>query len=151
VNDCSLREAVIAANGTLGVPDTISLRPGLYQLSIPGREDNAQAGALDITFNSGGVYIYGSSLGNVIIDGGGIDRVFDVCCQTNLLHLENVTIQTGALDWSAGFPYRLPPPGPGITCDPPTPSPGFYWHGHGAGIHNHSVLERAKRGIGPLC
>ncbi len=56
----------------------------------------------------------------MIIDGGGIDRVFEVCCQTNLLHLEQMTIRNGRLQ-----PGRL----------------GFYDHGHGAGIHNHGIVE----------
>jgi CSLREA domain-containing protein len=139
--DCSLREAIIAANeATPGDPETISLRPGVYQLSIPGYEDNARAGDLDITWNSGGVYIYGSSFGNVIIDRGGIDRVFDVCCQTNLLHIENGTIQNGALNWQQGFPFTPQDPAT-ISCTTPTPSPGFYCHGHGAGSHNHGDLS----------
>jgi CSLREA domain-containing protein len=119
--DCSLREAIIAANASTGVADTINLPPGVYTLTRAGaNEDAAATGDLDIAFNSGGVYVYGSSLGQVIIDGGGLDRVFDICCQTNLLHIENVTIRNGRLQ-----PGRL----------------GFYNHGHGAGIHNHGVLE----------
>jgi uncharacterized repeat protein (TIGR01451 family)/CSLREA domain-containing protein len=118
---CTLRAAIQEANASTGVPDTISLPPGVYTLTIPGANEDASAtGDLDITYNSGGVYIYGSSLGQVIIDGGGIDRVFEICCQTNLLHLEYLTIRNGRLQ-----PGRL----------------GFYNHGHGAGIHNHGELE----------
>jgi uncharacterized repeat protein (TIGR01451 family)/CSLREA domain-containing protein len=118
---CTLRAAIQEANASAGVPDTISLPPGVYTLTRAGaNEDAAATGDLDIAYNSGGVYIYGSSLGQVIIDGSGIDRVFDVCCQTNLLHLEYMTIRNGRLQ-----PGRL----------------GFYDHGHGAGIHNHGVLE----------
>src|SRR5262245_58319312 len=121
VGDCSLREAIIEANASTGVLDTINLPPGIYTLTRAGaNEDAALTGDLDITYNSGGVYIYGSSLGQVIIDGGGLDRVFEVCCQTNLLHLEYMTIRNGRLQ-------------PGRS--------GFYDHGHGAGIHNHGVLE----------
>lgn len=118
--DCSLREAIIAANASAGVPDTISLSDGVYTLTRAGaNEDAAATGDLDITYNSGGVSIYGSSLGKVIIDGGMLDRVFDVCCQTNLLRLEYLTIRNGRLE-----PGRL----------------GFYDHGHGAGIHNHGIV-----------
>jgi CSLREA domain-containing protein len=68
VGDCSLREAIIAANASTSVPDTISLPPGIYTLTRAGaNEDAAATGDLDIAFNSGGVYIYGSSLGQVII------------------------------------------------------------------------------------
>ena len=46
--DCSLREAIIASNGTPGA-DTIHLPSGVYTLSIPGAgEDAAATGDLDI-------------------------------------------------------------------------------------------------------
>ncbi|MFL5801814.1 MAG: Calx-beta domain-containing protein, partial [Roseiflexaceae bacterium] len=118
---CTLRAAIQEANASAGVPDTISLPAGVYTLTRVGaNEDAALTGDLNIAYNSGGVYIYGSSLDQVIIDGGGIDRVFEVCCQTNLLHMEELTIRNGRLQ-----PGRL----------------GFYDHGHGAGIHNHGVVE----------
>lgn len=118
---CTLRAAIQEANASPGVPDTISLPEGVYTLTIAGANEDASAtGDLDITYNSGGVYIYGTSLGKVIIDGGGIDRVFEICCQTNLLHLEELTVRNGRLQ-----PGRL----------------GSYDHGHGAGIHNHGDLE----------
>jgi uncharacterized repeat protein (TIGR01451 family)/CSLREA domain-containing protein len=118
---CTLRAAIQEANASAGVPDTINLPAGVYTLTRVGaNEDAALTGDLDITYNSGGVYIYGSSLDQVIIDGGGIDRVFEVCCQTNLLHMEDLTIRNGRLQ-----PGRL----------------GFYNHGHGAGIHNHGIVE----------
>jgi uncharacterized repeat protein (TIGR01451 family)/CSLREA domain-containing protein len=118
---CTLRAAIQEANASAGVPDTINLPAGVYTLTRVGaNEDAALTGDLDIAYNSGGVYIYGSSLGQVIIDGGGIDRVFEVCCQTNLLHMEELTIRNGRLQ-----PGRL----------------GFYDHGHGAGIHNHGIVE----------
>jgi len=118
---CTLRAAIQEANFSTGVADTISLPAGIYTLTRAGaNEDAAATGDLDITYNSGGVSIYGSSLDKVIVDGGGLDRVFEICCQTNLLHLEELTIRNGRLQ-----PGRL----------------GFYDHGHGAGIHNHGVLE----------
>lgn len=117
---CTLRAAIQEANASLGVPDTISLPAGVYTLTRPGADEDASAtGDLDITHNSGGVYIYGSSLNSVIIDGGGLDRVLEICCQTNFAYVEGVTIRNGRLN-----PSRL----------------GFYNHGHGAGIHNHGDL-----------
>lgn len=48
LDDCSLREAVIAANATPGL-DIISLPAGTYTLSIPGaEEDFAATGDLDV-------------------------------------------------------------------------------------------------------
>jgi CSLREA domain-containing protein len=72
--DCSLREAVIAANALPG-SDTIDVPAGTYPLTRAGAcEDAAMTGDLDIT---GSVQIHGRGMG-AIIDGGGLDRIFQV-------------------------------------------------------------------------
>ena len=72
-SDCSLREAVIAANERPGM-DTIYIPSGVYTLSLVGRgEDEAQTGDLDILDD---VYIYGD--GDSVIDAAWIDRIFHV-------------------------------------------------------------------------
>jgi CSLREA domain-containing protein len=69
-NDCSLREAVLAANASLGISDTIQLAAGTYALSIPGTgEDGALDGDLDVTNDP--LTILGQGPGATIIDGGG--------------------------------------------------------------------------------
>ncbi len=74
-DDCSLREAVIAANQTPG-QDVILLDQGTYHLSIPGAdEDGAQTGDLDITDD---LVLTGVSFEDTTVDGGAMDRVFDV-------------------------------------------------------------------------
>lgn len=71
--DCSLREAVVAANAAFG-DDEITVPSGTYTLTITGRGENlAATGDLDIR-NS--VTIRGAGARKTIIDGGGIDRVF---------------------------------------------------------------------------
>src|SRR5436309_761481 len=81
-SDCSLREAIIAANANPGA-DTINLPPGTYTLTISGAGENAgAAGDLDVTQDltlSGG-----GSVGTIIqacdSSGGpceGIDRIFE--------------------------------------------------------------------------
>jgi CSLREA domain-containing protein len=57
IGDCSLREAIIAANGSGGL-DLIFLPAGTYVLSIAGSDDAAAMGDLDITDT---VSIYGVS------------------------------------------------------------------------------------------
>ena len=48
-DDCSLREAVVAANAAAG-PDTITVPPGTYTLTLAGAgEEAAATGDLDIT------------------------------------------------------------------------------------------------------
>ncbi|MGH2654220.1 MAG: choice-of-anchor Q domain-containing protein [Actinomycetota bacterium] len=67
-NDCSLREAVIAANTAAGA-DIIQLSAGTYTLSIPGTaEDAAANGDLDVTDP---LTIQGTGRDATIINAGG--------------------------------------------------------------------------------
>lgn len=95
---CSLREAIINANNnnTSGSSDCVEgdatgideivLSSGTYTLSIAGRgEDAAQTGDLDITdvdTLGGSIVITGATATDgtpaTIIDGGDIDRIFDI-------------------------------------------------------------------------
>ena len=79
--DCSLREAIRAANTAAGA-DTISFNlNGTFQLTIAGANENASAtGDLDMTQ---ALTITGNGTGNTIITAGtttanGIDKVFSV-------------------------------------------------------------------------
>lgn len=73
--DCSLREAVIAANLTVEA-DTIVVPAGTYVLSLVGPgEDAAATGDLDLLHD---VNIAGDPLGGTIIDGDLEDRLFHV-------------------------------------------------------------------------
>jgi hypothetical protein len=88
-NDCSLRGAILAANANPGA-DTIMLPANTYTLTITGRgEDVAATGDLDIT---GDVTIVGAGAPTTIIDGGGIDRIFDVWAH---LTASGLTIRNG--------------------------------------------------------
>lgn len=73
--DCSLREAVIAANSVAG-DDVIALAAGTYLLTIsgtPGIEDeDASVGDLDILTSFGGVSIQGAGSSATTIDATGL-------------------------------------------------------------------------------
>ena len=79
--DCSLREAIVAANASVGVPDVITVPAGTYTLTIAGNaEDAAATGDLDIRDT---VTINGAGSATTIIQAGtnntnGIDKVFSV-------------------------------------------------------------------------
>ena len=82
--DCSLREAIQAANTDSAVDacvagngeDTINLSAGSYLLSIAGAEENEnQSGDLDIKDD---LIIIGEGVDESIVDGNGIDRVFQI-------------------------------------------------------------------------
>src|SRR3990172_7168732 len=101
---CSLREAVIAANGTPLVPDSISLPAGTYVIGGARGDDPAATGDLDVTCRSVGcttsapLTINGAGAGSTIVDAGGSDRVFDLAtAQSNIttLNLNNLTIRNG--------------------------------------------------------
>ena len=78
--DCSLREAIRAANASAG-PHTIMIPAGTYTLSIAGADENAAAtGDLDILQS---MSLIGAGSGSTIIQAGasagsGIDKVFSV-------------------------------------------------------------------------
>lgn len=75
--DCSLREAIIAANALAG-PDIITLPAGNYVLTIPGDtgEDASLTGDLDI--GAGGLTINGAGAATTFVDGNNAIRVFEV-------------------------------------------------------------------------
>ena len=120
VGDCSLREAVIAANNAAGL-DIILLPSGSYTLTLPGLDDNANAGDLDLiqsviisTTASVPVAMNGASLGNLNVaespsfgsiggqdiatigaSGGFGDRIFHILVTTTFVTMTNVIIQQG--------------------------------------------------------
>src|SRR6266566_7407360 len=95
---CTLRAAIQASNANAGT-DTIVLPAGTYTLTITGRnEDLAATGDLDITDP---VTITGAGASSVIIDGHGIDRVFDVFANGTTT-ISGVTIRNGNPGAAAG-------------------------------------------------
>ena len=101
--DCSLREAVVAANAAAGA-DTIILPAGTYGLTLVGvGEDAAATGDLDISDDS---TITGAGAATTIIDGNAADRVVHILGSAASVTISGVTIRNG----SGGF-------GGGITKD----------------------------------
>jgi CSLREA domain-containing protein len=120
---CSLREAIDVANAGLtgtvingctviqsgaGPPIAYHIElpnpKGGYTYTLTGAagEDSNAGGDLDVTAN---VIISGWGAGTTIIDGGGIDRVFDICpggsCD-NSVTIADVTIRNGDTTESGG-------------------------------------------------
>jgi CSLREA domain-containing protein len=90
--DCSLREAIIAANTNPG-NDTIVIPEGVFSLSITGSyEDASLKGDLDITDD---VVIVGAGEKSTIIKGNAIDRVFHIASGKSA-QIERVTIEGGS-------------------------------------------------------
>ena len=98
--NCSLREAVMAANSDTAVDncpagsgvDTIELPAGTFTLALAGKgEDAAATGDLDILAP---VTIKGVSADATIIDGAGIDRLFHLAAPAAVT-LNNLTLREG--------------------------------------------------------
>src|SRR2546426_3780585 len=93
---CTLRAAIQEANALPG-PDTIMVPAGTYLLTIEGRdEDLAVTGDLDITDD---VTITGAGADRTILDGNGIDRIFDIELPTSrvaiVVAIAALTIRNG--------------------------------------------------------
>lgn len=102
--DCSLREAILAANSGLTAPVYKSIITfdvdGTFTLTRPGDDDVGWVGDLDITAE---VIVLGNGPDRTIIDGGGIDRVFHILGGAGAL-IQNVTIQNGLVSsWGGGI------------------------------------------------
>jgi hypothetical protein len=75
--------------------DSIHLSAGTYTLAIAGQnEDAALTGDLDIS-GADHLTIQGAGASTTIVDGGGIDRVFDIVGAASSVALLNLTIQNG--------------------------------------------------------
>jgi CSLREA domain-containing protein len=91
--DCSLREAIIAANDS-PEPDVILLGAGIYVLTRAGAgEDAAATGDLDI---ADGLTLLGNGVGTTSIEGGGLDRVFHILAGAQV-EIRDVTIAFGSV------------------------------------------------------
>jgi fibronectin-binding autotransporter adhesin len=94
----SLRSAIMAADAKPN-GDTIILPKGTITLTIAGaNEDNSATGDLDIT---GKLTIQGKNANQTIIDGGSLDRVFQVLSGT--VTISGVTIRHGRADQGGVF------------------------------------------------
>jgi hypothetical protein len=104
----TLRSAISAANATPG-GNTINLTlPGTYRITLQGADENNNAtGDFDILATGGNLTILNTSGGKVVVDGCGLDRVFDIN-PTNattpfLVTMQGFTI-TGGVAFNAANP-----------------------------------------------
>ncbi|HEX2641491.1 MAG TPA: CSLREA domain-containing protein, partial [Thermoanaerobaculia bacterium] len=92
--DCSLREAVTAANGAAG-SDVIILPEGRYILARPGAdEDQAASGDLDLRSD---IVLLGGGALTTTIDGGLIDRILDIPSGATV-EIQDVTVRGGRVN-----------------------------------------------------
>jgi CSLREA domain-containing protein len=96
--DCSLREAIIAANAA-GAATTIVLPSGTYILTLAGTgEDAAAKGDLDLT---GTATLIGAGAAVTVVDADRIDRVFHVRSGA-VVSITGVTVRNGAVPTGNG-------------------------------------------------
>jgi RHS repeat-associated protein/CSLREA domain-containing protein len=108
--DCSLREAVRAANlnsavdacpaGSASSPDTILLSAGTYTLTVSGSGDTA--GDIDLTSS---MTFVGAGISQTVISGGSsfANRIFEVFTAT--VQIDALTIQNGNVSAQGGGLY----------------------------------------------
>jgi CSLREA domain-containing protein len=92
--DCSLREAIIAANASIDA-NTVILSAATYTLTIPGElEDASLTGDLDILTS---ITLKGPGARTTTIDAGGLDRAIDFygSCGCDQFALSGVTLTGG--------------------------------------------------------
>lgn len=95
---CSLRAAIQETNALPGA-DSIVLGAEVYVLSLPGsQEDAAASGDLDILDD---LVLIGAGAAASIIDGGALDRVFDLGAAATV-RIEALTLRNGLLDPDSG-------------------------------------------------
>jgi CSLREA domain-containing protein len=109
--DCSLREAIRAANTDTAVDacpagsgtDTVELPAGFYNLTLPGPgEEAGLTGDLDITQP---VNIFGEGISETIINNLNLDRVFDLNT-AGAVHISGLTLQNGLAGTQPGGGVR---------------------------------------------
>ena len=123
--DCSLREAVLAAEGSAGA-DTIVIPAGIYTLTRAtpsGTTDDGATGDLDI---NSALTITGEGSKRTVIDANDIDRVFDLTENANA-YIARMSVQNGSGTTS----------GVGVGAA----------HEHGGAIHNHGVVTLVNMAI----
>jgi CSLREA domain-containing protein len=102
VSDCSLREAIKAANDSSG-HEQINVPSGTYTITLSGTDDTNALGDFDITDD---VTIVGAGSGSTTIRAGtsvgtAIDRIFHVT-NSSAVTIEGVTIQYGKVSGTGG-------------------------------------------------
>ncbi|MFQ5487653.1 MAG: choice-of-anchor Q domain-containing protein, partial [Gammaproteobacteria bacterium] len=95
--NCTLRAAIQQANAWPG-GDYIVLPAGTFNLSLAGNDDVAASGDLDILED---LTITGEGSTGTIIDGGGMDRIFQVFAGTTVT-LDGLALQNGKSNNSGG-------------------------------------------------
>ncbi|HWN41201.1 MAG TPA: choice-of-anchor Q domain-containing protein [Thermoanaerobaculia bacterium] len=101
-SDCSLREAVIAANAAAG-PDFIVLGPGIYTLGLAGAgEDLAATGDLDVNDD---VTIVGRDAASTLINANNLDRAFDLAAGFRV-EIVSLTVANGLVSGGDGGGIR---------------------------------------------
>ncbi len=138
--DCSLREAVQAANTDAAVDactagsgaDTITVPSGTYTLSIAGAGEDANAtGDLDI---SADLTINGAGAATTIIDANALDRTFHIFFPITA-EISGLTIRNGSAGGGGGGIYNR-----GITTVNNSTVSGNTAGGGGGGIYNEITL-----------
>lgn len=147
LNRCTLRAAVMEANALAG-PDTISVPAGTYTLTLGPSDDEfnfdgAREDIGDLDVLNDDLTINGAGAATTIIDGGSIDRIFDVNNFSAFgagvnFTLNGVTLRNGNAPTS---PEGYRQPGGAIQFDGSGATPTLT-------INNSKITNNTAAGIG---
>lgn len=98
MGNTSLRAAIMEANFDAAA-DEIQIGPGIYNLAMGSGDDNATSGDLDILED---LTITGTDAVTTVIDGRGLDRVFEIRNSGTVVNMTNLTIQGGSVSNQGG-------------------------------------------------
>jgi CSLREA domain-containing protein len=135
---CTLRAAVQEANALPGA-DTIILKSATYKFTIPGDDDTAAAGDLDVLDD---VQIRGAGSGATVINANQLDRAFDIYHGLFIgqhIDITGVTIRNGLADYGAGILIN-PQAIPGTVTLTDVVISESHATVAGGGIANHEIL-----------
>lgn len=100
--DCSLREAIYAANNDAGTSHIISIPAGTYTITRAGAgEEVNSTGDFDFTAAAKTITVSGATQATTIIDANSLDRVFDAKAGITLI-LQDLTVKRGSVSGSGG-------------------------------------------------
>ncbi len=172
--NCTLREAILAANGDVAVDgctagdaaDTVAVPAGHYLLTIPRPADDSDSptvGDIDITSD---LTVEGAGADTTILDANHISRALDIAEGGHTVAVRDVTITNGNAEREEVDPFGLMPYGGGIrvrgghfeldhdkiienrAADGPNPCGSFLGAGGGVSVENAVAVIQSSSFVG---
>jgi CSLREA domain-containing protein len=140
--DCSLREAIVAANGNANQSIITFNITGTFSFGLSGTDELAAVGDLDILQP---LIIIGNGAGNTIINGAGIDRVFQIQPGVQVI-MNGLTVRGGNTTSDGGGIFNN---GGNLTLNFSVIRNNSAYSGGGVANSNNGTVEINQSTLGP--